>query len=92
MQGMGIEADRLQLLPDIYAAEAETLWPLLRKKAMAARSQCCWLVGHSPGLDQLIALLTGEKEQSLATGEITLLQSTSWQPGQYQISASWKPR
>lgn len=92
VQGLGIEEDRLQLLPELYEAEGEALWQLLRKKAMAARSQCCWLVSHSPGLDQLVELLTGEDGHKVATGQITVLQSTSWLPGQYQISASWKPR
>lgn len=92
MSALAIDDRRLQLMAELYEASGDNLWQLLKRRVMPSQQKSCWLVGHSPGLDQLIALLTGDEERKVATGQVVVLQSKQWLPGSYEIVASVKPK
>lgn len=83
-----------KFVPEIYEATPGTLVALLEQQAAVA--QQVLLVGHNPGLEQLLALLTsgrspdarGIPPAGLAWIE---LQDAGLEPGSARLRAFWSP-
>jgi len=61
----------VQFEPSLYAAPAEAYLALVQR--LPAELQIVMVVGHNPGVDELVAELTGEDEH-LSTGSIARLE------------------
>ncbi|MBQ1784621.1 MAG: histidine phosphatase family protein [Gammaproteobacteria bacterium] len=92
MTTLGLDEARLQLMPSLYEADGDSLWAQLKKRVMPGKPGCCWLVAHSPGLDQLVTLLLGKECGKVATGQLTVLQSKQWSPGSYELIDAFVPK
>ena len=80
-----------QLEPVIYEATPAELIDLLDEHADAA---CVMLVGHNPGLERLLALLTegrSDEPRGLPAAAIARLAVTQLEPGGARVSAYWSP-
>jgi len=84
-----------QLLGELYLASPDTYLEVLRHQSDAC--QRILMIGHNPGLEELIALLTGSHE-SLSTATLVQLDFdiTSWQQlapsSRAQLRGLWRPR
>ena len=89
---LGARADVApQLEPAIYEATPAELIDLLAEHADAA---CVLLVGHNPGLERLLALLTAgrsDEPRGLPSAAIAQLAVTQLEPGGARLSAYWSP-
>lgn len=89
---LGLTAIRYE--PRIYEATAGQLLALLEAEAEA---DCLLLVGHNPGLEQLLALLAPPapgKHRGMAPAAVAVLHVSSgavWQPGCATLAAFWAP-
>ena len=92
MSALGIDDDRLHLAPALYEASGDALWQFLRKRAMPSQQRVFWLVGHAPGLDELVALLSGQAAKAMKPGAVAVLQSEGWMAGGYQLIAEEKSK
>jgi phosphohistidine phosphatase len=63
--------DEVDFRPELYMAEPETYLGLL--KSLSDDYQSVMLVGHNPGLEELLELLTGESE-TLPTAALAEIQ------------------
>ena len=85
----------LQYFRDLYLADADT-W-IERLREISAEVQCVLIVGHNPGLEVLLELLTDEDESlptaALAQVELPMerwMQLDRHSPG--RLVALWRPR
>jgi phosphohistidine phosphatase len=69
-EACGFEGE-IQFEASLYGAPAETYLHLLR--GLPAEPQLVMVVGHNPGVEELLAELTGEDEH-LATGSIARIE------------------
>jgi len=83
-----------RFLPEIYEATPGTLIALLEQHAADARQTL--LVGHNPGLEQLLALLisgrSGEARGVAPAGIAWVeLDAAGFDPGSARLRAFWSP-
>ena len=86
---------QIQFEASLYAAPAEAYLLVLR--GLPAETRVAMVVGHNPGVDELVEELTGEDEH-LATGAIARLELDI--PGwadlgaqtEARLEAIWRPR
>lgn len=83
-----------QLLPEIYRASPGELLSLV--EAHAPQSHRVLVVGHNPGLEQLLALLTeGRSGEARGLAPATLawiaFADDAFEPGRGRLHALWSP-
>lgn len=92
--GKALRVPEPQFLPAIYQATPGEL--LLLIEAHAAEARRVLLVGHNPGLEQLLALLTEGRSASArglspATLAWIVLPDDALEPGHGRLHALWSP-
>lgn len=93
-EACGFEGD-IQFEASLYGAPAETYLYLLR--AVLAEPRIVMVVGHNPGVEELLAELTGEDEH-LPTGSIARIELdiTRWADlraeTEGRLATLWRPR
>jgi phosphohistidine phosphatase len=85
----------LQLEPVIYSSSVSDLLEVVCRLPDAA--QCVLLVGHNPGLEELVDELTGRDDTVLKTCSVAVLDvsAASWEevvPGSAKLKALMYPR
>lgn len=85
----------VQFLEDLYLAAPETYVAHLRQQGESAA--CAMVIGHNPGLEQLVGLLTGEQEAfptaALAAVELPLDVWSELHLGMSgRLAGLWLPR
>jgi phosphohistidine phosphatase len=82
----------VRLDPRIYAASADTLLAVV--KGLPADAQTVVLVGHNPGIENLVTLLTGEDWPMKTAAVAVLSWPGSWSdpaPGRANLEARATP-
>lgn len=94
LEVLGMDLPPVLFLPDIYEATPGTLIALLQQHAPTAAQ--ILLVGHNPGMEQLLALLVSGR--SLDARGIppaglawTELREDGFDPGNAKLRAFWSP-
>jgi phosphohistidine phosphatase len=93
-EASGFEGE-IQFEASLYAAPAETYLALLH--GLAPELQIVMVVGHNPGVDELVAELTGEDEH-LSTGSIARIELPIDRWGdlsaetEARLDTIWRPR
>jgi phosphohistidine phosphatase len=93
-EASGFEGE-IQFEASLYAAPAEAYLALLH--GMAPELQIVMVVGHNPGVDELVDELTGEDEH-LSTGSIARIELPieRWEDlspeTEARLETSWRPR
>ncbi|MBS0381008.1 MAG: histidine phosphatase family protein [Proteobacteria bacterium] len=92
--GKALRLPSVQLLPAIYQATPGDLLALVENHAADARRVL--LVGHNPGLEQLLALLIeGRSEDARGMAPATIawveLADDALEPGHGRLRAIWSP-
>lgn len=92
--GRSLRLPQPQLLPAIYQATPGELLALVENHAAEARRVL--LVGHNPGLEQLLALLIeGRSEDARGMAPATIawveLADDALEPGHGRLRAIWSP-
>lgn len=84
----------LTLLPELYLAAPTTWLTVLRSQADDV--QTLLVVGHNPGLEELVAVLTGQ-QVTLSTAALVEISVpiVHWAElavtGQYELASLWRP-
>lgn len=68
----GVPPDRLVAVPAIYEASAPALRAVLAAHAPSAHAGHVWLVGHNPGLEDLVGWLAQDEGFTLPTGTLAV--------------------
>jgi phosphohistidine phosphatase len=93
-EASGFEGE-IQFEASLYAAPAEAYLALLQ--GMAPELQIVMVVGHNPGVDELVEELTGEDEH-LSSGSIARIELPieRWEDlspeTEARLETSWRPR
>ena len=66
--GLGVDETRIQFEPELYLADLDTL--VRTVDSLPAGSGTAMLVGHNPGLDQLVAWLAGSDVPVAPDGKV----------------------
>lgn len=81
--GLGIDETRIQFEPELYLADLSTLMQTVN--SLPAESVSAMLVGHNPGLDQLVAYLAGNELPIAPDGKVMATATLA----QLQLEGDW---
>ncbi|MFO7663919.1 MAG: histidine phosphatase family protein, partial [Chloroflexota bacterium] len=89
--------DDIHYTRELYHADVETYIDLM--KEVDNRYRCVMMVGHNPGLEELVADLSGHHER-IPTGAVAYFKVTiaDWQdvdvdqPSNFDLVTVWRPR
>ena len=81
--GLGIDETRIQFEPELYLADLGTLMQTVN--SLPAASASAMLVGHNPGLDQLVAYLAGNELPVAPDGKVMATATLA----QLELEGDW---
>jgi phosphohistidine phosphatase len=87
-----IPACQVEMDDDLYLASAEMILEIASKGCRASECEHCLVIGHNPGMEQLVSLLSGVSIE-MPTAAVAVFDSVDrmW-PEQWGRSQAWKLR